>query len=248
MKAFFVKTYRKAVFLIILGLSSCDNTDDFVSSFNTSPEVRFYYKDHEPTHVLVVDAKQSGLVGQFPLEFRVEFFDINNNLSDDAPILSDSSLRFFTILDQTEVPGSSISLIEVSKTSATFEVNMIFVDSDTFEIEVSITDAFDIKHTGELVVRVFDNKLPELGDPVITENDLNSRIRNFDLSDSRDTDEDYGGYIESYHFILQNDTFSINRPQLTHSFSRVGDHPVSFFVRDNNLEDSEPVSRMIMIE
>ena len=230
------------IFLSFIYLISCDETEVFIESQNNSPVISFIDGESEVS-TLTDSIKVSGLVGQFPLNFRLSLKDINENL-EGVDLFSDTDNRYLFI--QYDSILVDLKLVDIDPVSNTIDMTALVFDEGTQNIKFIAYDQFNQTDTATLVLKGFENLKPSVSYQVGNDQ-LSDFIRVIDLSDSHDQDSKYGGFIKSYHYLINGQSFVTTTDNLSYSFPERSTYGVSVFVTDNNNEVSQTKSFNITI-
>ncbi|MEQ6169140.1 hypothetical protein AAOE16_18215 [Ekhidna sp. MALMAid0563] len=230
------------ILILLLSLFACDETDLYVESQNSKPSIAFVNGDQQST-TLTDSIKVSGLVGQFPLEFTLSLKDINENL-EGVDLLNDSENRYLFI--QYDSILVDLELVNIDPTTNTINMTALVFDEGTQNIKFIAYDKFNDTDTATLTLRGFENVKPVVRVDVGSD-ELSDFIRVIDLSSSYDQDSKYGGFIKSYHYLINGQSFVTTTDKLSYSFPERSTYGLSVFVTDNNNEVSQTRSFNVTI-
>lgn len=221
---------------------ACDETDLFIEGQNTRPSISFIEGETESAS-LSDSIKVSGLVGQFPLEFTLSLKDMNGNL-EGVDLFNDTENRYLLI--QYDSILVDLELVKIDPVSNTINMTALVFDEGTQNIKFIAYDEFNDSDTATLVLKAFENAKP-IVDVQIENDPLSDFIKVIDLSSSYDQDGKYGGYIKSYHYLINGQTFVTSTDELSYSFPERSTYGISVFVTDNNNEVSQTRSFNVTI-
>lgn len=233
--------------IILAQACGLDNTEDVIADRNSPPLIDILARGDNHGNHLLDTTKTSGLAGQFPLKFSIKVQDVNANLNsiplDNFPIAEAFSIQFDSLLVDAEV-------LEVNQEadSMIIKFEMIFTEPGDFQIYFRVKDDFNNLNGSSVdatvEVHVFDNWTPVLNWDIAT-SEVYTWVREFDLSDSFDLDQKYGGKINSYLFFIDQHRYEIAISNLQFGFPKPGEYPIRLGVKDNNRDST--ISEIIII-
>ena len=230
-------------FMSALLSTACDNSADFLGGVNQSPTITLYNLN-ESGNIIEDSIKLSGEVGLFFYEVGVKVNDVNGNIN---VVNIDSASNRPTLLVQGDSILIDSDLVEINQSGDSVILQIALFNIGQNDIEITVIDDFEQRSVANLTLQVFEN-LPPVARVDVLESELSNELRTIDLSESYDTDQDFGGAVIIYNYRLNGSEFSIGESSLNYSFPGTGVYPVEVFVMDNNLEASTTLSFNIIID
>lgn len=233
------------MFLLIGGFTSCDNTDDYISDMNADPELFFIVEKQveneeggdstkiERTKILRDSLK---LKNGYGFELTVE--DKNYNL--EYARLRDYIYESGFLVVDTTVVDQDLGI----NTGEPKEFFYHAFEEGQHNIVIVAEDEFVKTDQVTLELTVFENLPPKADFTVTRTNDL---VYELDASSSFDRDEEHGGGITEYVFIIEGQTIRSYKPVFNYSFSEAGKYTIALTTIDNDGVSSEAKMKFVDI-
>lgn len=226
-----------------LGLAiGCDTTDDYIERMNTDPELYFVSSNDTLPEGEEGEIKTKVLRDSLKLKngyaFQLTVEDKNENLT--YARLRDYIYESGFLVVDTTVVDQDLGI----KRGHAKEFFYHAYEEGNHNIVIVAEDEFLKTDQVSLELTVFDNLPPKSEFTLTRVNDL---VYEVDASASFDQDEEHGGEIEEYIFIVEGRTVKSYKPIFHYSFSEAGKFTIALTTVDNDGASSEAKMKFIEV-
>ena len=226
-------------FLVIAG---CDTTEDFLESKNERPEITFTFIENDVT-VLRDSIKSSSAIGAARYRVSVTVKDPEDNLDN---VFFDLVSGAGFVRNDGEIVGRN--LVASNPRQGIYEFQFTPNGLGFHEIDVIAADEFFETDTVTIQLTAFKNLAPKANLEIRQVGILSRFEYILDATNSKDMDEEFGGGISKYEFLVNAQVIEREEPELQFIFSKEGVVVLGLRVRDNDGVWSERIEEVTFID